>query len=421
MHMTSLFQRLICLSRLPSRSDRTLMERSFMRRQIEGWIWAHSTRAGVFSTAAVVLLLSGLLAGCNRKVNANTDESIDPPPAIVERNHGPSLVVVDDPERFPLATATGHSSSPELKVTGVVSPDISRNVPVISIATGRVLEIRARLGDTVTKGQLLMRVLSADISQAFSDYRQALADEKLAAAQLDRSKILYSHGATAQKDLEVAVDTEEKAKVTVETTIQHLKVLGADKDNPSTIVDITAPVSGVITDQQVTMAAGTQGLGSPNAFTISDLSCVWILCDVYENDLSFVHLGEYADIRLNAYPDIVYKGRLSNIGPILDPNIRTAKVRIEVDNPGLMRVGMFVRATFHGEKRETHAVLPASAILHLHDRDWVYMPEGPKSFRRVEVQTGGMLGPGQQEVLSGVRPGERVVLDALDIQNSIEY
>jgi membrane fusion protein, heavy metal efflux system len=374
----------------------------------------------VFANTAIAMLVSGLLVGCDRKTKDDT-EDVDPPPAVVEHKHGASLVLVDHPERFPLATVTSHPVAPELKVTGVVSADISRNVPVISVASGRILEIRARLGDTVTKGQLLMRVLSADISQAFSDYRQAVADKKLAVDQLARAKILYDHGAIAQKDLEVAQDTEEKATVIVENTIQRLRVLGADENHPTGIVDITAPVSGVITDQQVTAASGTQGLASPNAFTISDLSHVWILCDVYENDLAFVHLGQYADIRLNAYPDIVYKGRLSNIGPILDPNIRTAKVRIEVANPGSMRLGMFVRATFHGQKSEVRAVLPASAVLHLHDRDWVYMPENTNAFRRVEVRTGNIVSPGQQEILSGVRPGERVVMDALTLQSSVEY
>ena len=215
-----------------------------------------------------------------------------------------------------------------------------------------------------------------------------MADEKLAVAQLKRSKILYEKGAIAQKDLEVVQETEEKADVTVETAIERLRVLGADKDHPSAIVDIAAPVSGVITDQQVTAASGTQGLASPNAFTISDLSRVWIICDVYENDLAMVRLGERAEIRLNAYPNIVLKGPVSNIGSILDPNIRTAKVRVEVENPGLMRLGMFVRATFHGQQAQVRGVVPASAILHLHDRDWVYVPKGSNTFRRVEVRSG---------------------------------
>jgi cobalt-zinc-cadmium efflux system membrane fusion protein len=374
----------------------------------------------IFVEAGIVTLFSCLLAGCDRKVKADSMIG-EPPPAEVEHKRGAGVVKVGHPERFPLATATRHSAAPELKVTGVVSADVARNVPVISLATGRILEIRARLGDTVTKGQLLMRVQSADIAEAFSDYRQAVADEKLAVAQLGRSKILYEKGAIAQKDLEVVQDAEEKADVTLETAIERLRVLGADKDHPTAVVDITAPVSGVITDQQVTAAAGTQGLASPNAFTISDLSHVWILCDVYENDLAFIHVGQYAEIRLNAYPDTVLRGRLSNIGSILDPNIRTAKVRIEIENPGLMRLGMFVQATFHGQENQVRAVLPASAILHLHDRDWVYMPEGASRFRRVEVRSGRMVAPGQQEILSGIRPGERVVADALTLQSSAEY
>jgi membrane fusion protein, heavy metal efflux system len=373
----------------------------------------------LFVEAGVAALLGCSLAGCGGKVNADPIAAEHGTPE-VEHKRGASLITVDHPERFSLATATQHADTPELKVTGVVSADVSRNVPVISLATGRILETRARLGDTVMKGQLLMRVQSPDISEAFSDYKQAVADEVLAQAQLNRSKILYDKGAIAQKDLEVVQDAEEKADVTVETAIERLKILGADKDHPTAIIDITAPVSGVITDQEVTSAAGTQGLASPNAFTISDLSHVWILCDVYENDLPFVHLGQSADIRLNAYPGAVYKGRLSNIGPILDPNIRTAKVRIEVENPGLMRLGMFVQATFHSQESQVRAVLPASAILHLHDREWVYMPQGNDAFRRVEVRSGNMIAPGKQEILSGVRPGQRVVMNALDLQNTVE-
>jgi cobalt-zinc-cadmium efflux system membrane fusion protein len=370
--------------------------------------------------AGIAALLSLMLSSCNRNLKADTSRE-DPPPVQVVPQRGANLITVDHPERFELATADRHTASPELNVTGVISADVSRNVPVISIASGRILEIHARLGDFVAEGQLLMRVQSADIAEAFADYQAAVADEKLAVAQLARSKVLFQKGAIAQKDLEVAQQEEEKADVAVDNAIQHLKVLGADKDHPTPIVDIRAPVSGVITDQQVTAAAGTQGLSSPNAFTISDLSHVWILCDVYENDLPFVHVGQTADIRLNAYPDRVFKGRLGNIGPILDPNIRTAKVRIEVENPGLMRLGMFVQATFHGQDGQVRAVLPASAILHLHDREWVFVPQGGNLFRRVEVRSGGMVESGRQEILSGIRPGVRVVKDALNLQSTEDY
>jgi len=371
----------------------------------------------VFAQLALAAVLNLLLAGCNQRAKA--DPRIDETPlAEVVRASDSNLVTVANPERFHLATASVHTAAPELNVTGVVSADVSRNVPVISLASGRILEIHARLGDNVTKGQLLMRVQSSDLAVAFSDYRQAVADEGLAAAQLKRSKILYEKGAIAQKDFEVIQEAEEKAHVVVETTADRLKILGADKDYPSVVFDVLAPISGVITDQQVTAASGTQGLAAPNAFTISDLSRVWIVCDVYENDLPFVRVGEAAEVRINAYSGIVLKGPISNIGSILDPNIRTAKVRIEVNNPGLLRLGMFVRATFHSQQKEVHTEVPASAIVHLHDRDWVYVPQTSNSFRRVEVHSGKMVPPDRQEVVSGIRPGDRVVAEALLLEGT---
>ena len=268
--------------------------------------------------------------------------------------------------------------------------------------------------------QVLLRVQSSDISAAFSDYRKAVADEILASKQFDRAKGLYDHGAISLNDFQIAEDAENKAKVDVETTTEKLRVLGSSVDHPSGIVDIVAPISGVITDQQVTNAAGVQGLSSTNPFTISDLSDVWIVCDVYESDLPNVHLGETADVRLNAYPDQVIQGKISNIGAVLDPTLRSAKVRIEVHNPGTIRPGMFVSAIFRGQKKESHAAVPASAILHLHDRDWVYIPAGENKFRRVAVTAGVNLPDKMQEIISGIRPGDKVVGNALVLQSTVE-
>jgi len=357
-------------------------------------------------------------SGCGQSKGDPKAEA--PPPAKVEREEDVNVVQVDHPEQFPLVVAVEHISTSQLMATGAISPDISRTVPVISLAAGRVVDIHAKLGDTVQKGQLLLRVQSADLSGAFSDYRKALADEQLTHTQLERAKLLYDKGAISLNDLQVAQDAEDKANVDVENTTERLRVLGADINHPAAIVDIRAPVSGVITDQQVTAAAGTQGLSSPNPFTISDLSHVWILCDVYENDLANVHVGETAEIRLNAYPDKQFTGHIANVGPVLDPTLRTAKVRIEVANPGLMRIGMFVTATFHGQKKETHAAVPAVAILHLHDRDWVYVPIGGNKFRRTEVVAGRILPGNMQEIIPGIKPGQQVVGNALALQNTVE-
>ena len=374
----------------------------------------------ILFAGAVLLTPALVLCGCGAK--AKTDPAVEaPPPATVEVDQGVNVIKVDHPAQFPVVTAARREAAPELHVTGVVSPDVSRNVPVISLASGRVIDIRAKLGDSITKGQLLMRIQSADISGAFSDYRKAKADEVLARAQLDRAKLLYDKGAMAQKEVEVAQDAAEKARIDVETAEERLRVLGADHDHPTGIVEVYAPASGIITEQNVTAAAGVKTLdNSPNLFTIADLSYIWILCDVYENDLSNVHLGEYADVTLTAYPGRVFAGRISNIGPILDPNIRTAKVRLEMRNPGLMRPGMFVTARFHGLKKEVRAMVPSSAVLHLHDRDWVYEPAGGNAFRRMEVVGGKMIPPNMQEIISGLTPGDRVVSNALVLQNTVE-
>jgi cobalt-zinc-cadmium efflux system membrane fusion protein len=374
--------------------------------------------ASLALAATFCVLLSLPLADCN---TGKADPKAEaPPPATVVPDLDANNFKVDHPEQFPLVTAVEHKAAPALDVTGMVQPDIARAVPVISLAAGRVVEIKARLGDVVKKGQLLLRVQSNDVAGAYQTYLKAVNDARLAALQLQRAQILYEKGAVAKSALEAAEVAEQDAKADLDHATEQLRLLGIDKEHPSGIVDIVAPISGVISDQQATTASGVQGLGSPNPFTISDLSYVWIVCDVYENDLDAVRVGEYADIHLNAYPSKVFKGRIDNILPVLDPNIRTAKVRIEVQNPGLMRVGMFVTATFYGKQPETRAAVPATAILHLHDREWVYTPISAGHFKRLEVVTGNMLPSNMQEVVSGIKPGDQVVSNALPLQNTVE-
>jgi cobalt-zinc-cadmium efflux system membrane fusion protein len=363
------------------------------------------------------LVVALFLVGCG---SSPSDPNPGAPPPLKVERADPDTFQVDHPDQFPVVAATEHESVSQLKATATINPDISKSVPVVSLATGRVVEIKARLGDIVKKGQVLLRVQSADLAGAFSDYGKAIADEQLASAQLDRAKDLYDKGAISLNDRQIAQDTEDKAKVDVENTSQHVRVLGGDLANPGAIVDIRAPISGVITDQEVTNAAGVAGLSAPNPFTISDLSTVWVLCDVYENDLPTVHVGDAADVQLSAYPGKSYTGRIGNIGSVLDPTIRTAKVRIEVVNPGMMRVGMFATAAFHGRDTKRLAAVPATAILHLHDRDWVYVPAGGKQFHRVEVRAGDMLPGNMQAVLTGIAPGQQVVVNALEFQNTVE-
>ena len=376
-----------------------------------------------FRRSATLLFCLGtyLLAGCNGK--SSDPKSEVPPPAAVEPDADANVVHVDHPDQFKLVAATSYAAATTLQVTGTVTPDISRTIPVISIASGRVLEVHARIGDYVKKGQLLMEVQSTDVSGAVSQYYKAVNDERLAQVQLDRTKILFDKGALPKSQVEIAQNAEDDAKASLVASEDQLRVLGIDKDHPAATVKVYSPASGFIIAQNVTnaAAAGVTFAGSSNAFTIADLSHVWIICDVYENDLSTVHLGQKADIRLTAYPDRVLGGVISDIGAVLDPQLRTAKVRIQVDNPNtLMRVGMFATATIYGATKQTHTQVPTSAILHLHDRDWVYVPAGDGKFRRVSVRSGNSLPGDMQEILSGIDVGQQVVSNVLALQNTAD-
>ncbi len=365
--------------------------------------------------AAAWFAVSFVLGGCK----GPTDIAAEAPPAARVERQQEGVFQVTDPSQFPLVAATEHDAVSQLVVTGVADPDISRTVPVVTLASGRVVDVRARLGDTVRKGDLLLRIRSDDVSTGYDAYRKAVSDERLARKQLDRAQLLFEHGAIAEQDLEAAQDNEDDAKTTLDTATEHLKLLGNDPEHPAGLVDISAPITGVITDQEVVDGSTIQSY-SANPFTISDVSYVWVVCDVYENDIGTLALGQEADIHFNAYPERVLKGTISNIGTILDPTIRSAKVRIEVRNPGWVRLGMFATATFYGLKKLAHVAVPSAAILHLHDLDWAYVPAGGSEFKRVEVTAGVMLPNKRQEVLAGIQPGQQVVANALALQNAID-
>jgi cobalt-zinc-cadmium efflux system membrane fusion protein len=376
-------------------------------------------------TSKSFLLAIGCLAALASLTACKKDfspaDGAPPTPQVVQTGDM-SLVSVDKPDQFPLVPAEKVESSAELNVTGAVFPDVAREIPVISLANGRVVDIKARLDDFVKKGDLLLKVQSPDVAGAFDVYLKAANDEKLANKAYVRAQTLYEHGAISQAMLEQAEDTEKDAQADLTAAEEGLKTLGVDKNHPSSVVNVYAPISGVIIAQNVTQAAaaGVNLSGSATAFTIADLSSVWIVCDVYENDIPKIQLGQAAQIRANAYPDKVLTGRVSDIGPVLDPSIRTAKVRIEIPNPGILKLGMFVTATFASKTKQDHAVVPAPAVLHLHDRDWVFVPAGGNQFKRVEVHAGNMLPGNKQELLSGIGPGQQVVSNVLQLEATLE-
>ena len=377
------------------------------------------SRSFVLFPALAALLVTATLSGCKKEPTGDTA----PPAAQVTHVTDMNLVSVDKAKlsQFPTLAADKLEAPAELNATGSVSPDISREIPVISLASGRVVEIHARLDDSVRKGDLMMKIQSPDATSAFDVFRRATNDERLASQALARAKDLLDHGAIPQSQLEQAEANEQDAKSTLTAAEEQLHTLGLDKSHPGNLVPVYAPTSGVVIAQNVTnaAAAGVTYSGSATAFTIADLSSVWILCDVYENDLAKLQLGQSAKIHVNAYPDKILTGRVSDIGPVLDPSLRTAKVRLEVTNPGFLKLGMFVTATFASRTPEVHAIVPATAVLHLHDRDWVFVPAGDAQFKRTAVRGGRILPDGRQEILDGISPGTQVVTNALSLESAV--
>ncbi len=366
---------------------------------------------------AVLLAASLAVSSCKKEESGEAST----PQLPVVTTGDMSLVSVDKPDKFPLVAAEPYSTSAELGVTGTVFPDVSREVPVITLANGRVVNLKTRLDDNVKKGQFLFSVQSPDITNAFDTYVKAVNDEQMTNKAYLRADELYQHGAISQAMLEQAEAAEKDAKADLSASEQQLEIYGVDKSHPTNMVNVYAPISGVIIGQNVTnaAAAGVSLSGTATAFTVADLSTVWIICDVYENDIPKLALGQEAKIKLTAYPDRPLTGRISDIGPVLDPSIRTAKVRVEVANPGILKLGMFVTATFQSRKKENYALVPAASVLHLHDRDWVFEAAGDNKFKRVGVKAGQMVGD-KQVILDGVSGGDKVVSDVLALETTLE-
>jgi cobalt-zinc-cadmium efflux system membrane fusion protein len=363
-----------------------------------------------------LLLAAVLLSACS---NTKSEPSSG---RVVETNADPDVFTMQNPGQFPLTPVQVRKVSDEVHVNGVIAPDVNRSVQVVSLGGGRVVDIKAKLGDTVQRGQVLLLISSPDLSGAFSDYQKFKADEALAQKQLARAKLLYDKGAIALADLETAEDSATKAKADLDAVIQRVHVLGGDIDHPSPLLPLRAPISGVIVDQQTTGGTGVRSLDNQQAlFTIADLSVVWVLCDVYQDMLLRVHVGDLAEITVNGLPGDKLPGKVINISAVLDQATRTAKVRIELPNPkSIMRAGMFVTATFRSRNPVDRVVVPASAVVHLHDKDWVYVPAGGNQFRRVAVQLGPQEKDGQQQVISGLKPSDQVVINALQFSSAAE-
>ena len=285
------------------------------------------------------------LASCEKKFDPASGAA---PSAQVVETGNAGLVSVDHPEQYPLVAAGRIDEPDKLSVTGTVNPDISREIPVISMANGRVVAIRARLDDNVKKGQLLFSVQSPDIANAFDAYLKAVNDEQLANKAYIRAKDLYEHGAIAQAMLEQAEDTEKDAKADLTAAEEQLRIYGVDNSPPQPHRERLRADLGRHHRAKHHRGGGNRrcafGIGDGLHHRRPELGVDSLRC-VRESICRRCIWDRKQESSSTAYPDKVLTGRVSDIGPVLDPTIRTAKVRIQLANPGILKLGMFVTAT----------------------------------------------------------------------------
>ncbi len=319
-----------------------------------------------------------------------------------------------------------------LRLTGSVAYNAFETTPVFASSGGPVHEILVASGQFVKAGQTLLTVSSPDYSSARSSYIKARTAFALSEKLLSRSQDLFAHGAISEADLQQAESNRTQAHADLESSADALHVLGIkdpevlikDTLHPTAEVPVAAPVSGEIVERLVGPGQLLQ-TGATQCFTISNTNTVWVLVNVYQNDLPFVHLGDDVEINTDAYPEL-FHGKISYIAPALDPSTRTLQARIVTKNPGKkLKKDLYVTALVKAGSIPDAITVPDSAILRdTENQPFAYVQTANNNqFARRVLTIGGNF-KGRTQITSGLKEGEHVVGDGslfLQFKNSIQH
>lgn len=315
-----------------------------------------------------------------------------------------------------------------LRLPGAVAFNGFLTTPVITQVSGPVSRIVVSPGQQVKRGQPMLYVSSPDYSQLRANYLKARDAHSLAHKNYLRAQDLYAHHAIAERDLQAAESAEIQAQADLQAAEQALKILGIPRpdvlvEHPvSPEVPLLAPISGEAVERLCAPGQVIQA-GQTQCFTISNMSTVWVLANVYENQVAYVHVGDPVTIKTDAYPD-TFSGRISYMGAALDPTSRTLQARIDTRNPGgKLRKDMYVTATVSAGEIKDALVVPDSAVLRdAENEPFVYVQAGDNQFARRPVKL-GQSGDGKTQIVSGLQPGERIAGDGslfLQFANSLQ-
>jgi membrane fusion protein, heavy metal efflux system len=378
------------------------------------------TLAGGLAVAALAMAL----AGCSRR-NQKAEES-----TAYGLNVKAQLFSVP-PDQMSHIQVVEVASGPlkrVLRLTGTVAYNAFQTTPVITQVSGPVTRVLAVPGQFVRQGQPMLEVSSPDYAQDRANFLKMRDALNLADEQYTRARDLYAHHALALADLQQAETSRNQVQADYQTSLQALRILGVSNPEQSlTSADspelpVRAPLEGEVIERLVAPGQVVQA-GSTQVFTISNLSSVWVLANVYQEDLAWVRVGEPATIQTDAYPS-PFHGRISYVAPALDPSTRTLQVRIETANPRqLLKKDMYVTAAVEAGVIPNALTVPDSSVRrNAENQPFVYVPAGQNQFAQRQVTVGESL-EGRTQILSGLKPGERVVADGslfLQFQNAIE-
>jgi membrane fusion protein, heavy metal efflux system len=379
--------------------------------------------------SAAVLALALALTACSsdrKSASRMTSFSANSSPSSV-----PQLFTIpeDQMSHVQVITVEPTRLTRTLRLTGAVAYNAFKTTPVITQVGGPVSRILVVPGQRVKLGQPMLDVSSPDYSQLLDAYLKAADAYRLAQKNYAREQDLYQHHAVAQRDLEQAESDRNQAQADLNAAEQGMKILGIKnpaelaKNSSSAQIPVLAPIGGEVVERLVSPGQVVQA-GQTQVFTISDLSTVWVLANVYQADLAFVHTGEDVSLQTDAYPG-TFHGRISYISPALDPNTRTLQARVVVDNPAeKLKKDMYCTVTVTAGTIANAIAVPDSAVLRDdNNQPFVYVAAGANQFGRRDVET-GQSENGKTQIVKGLSAGERIVGDGslfLQFANSLQH
>jgi membrane fusion protein, heavy metal efflux system len=379
--------------------------------------------------AAAGLALACALAGCSSSQNANQMTSYS---SQASKSATPELFAIpeDQMSHVQVVTVKAGKLTRTLRLTGAVAYNAFKTTPVITQVGGPVSRILVVPGQQVREGEPMLEVASPDYSQLLDTYLKARDTFRVTDKNYARAQDLYQHNAIAERDLLQAESDRNQAQADLNASEQAMKILGiknpddlAKAPTSSAEIPVIAPIGGEVVERLVSPGQVMQA-GQTQAFTISDMNTVWVLANVYQNDLAYVKIGDNVVVQTDAYPDS-FHGRISYISAALDPNTRTLQARIVVDNPGekLKRDMYCTVVVTAGAIQNAIAVPDASVLRDDENQPFVYVENGANQFGRRTVEIGESQN-GQTQILQGLSAGDKVVGDGslfLQFANSLQH